>query len=135
GLPPNLFYGTGIPAAILIVNQAKPKGRHGKVLFIEASREFKEGSNQNQLRPEDVEKIAKTAAASKDVERYASVVPLEEIDKNDFNLNISRYVDTAEAEEKVDVASAVAKLREAEQARDEANAAMDGFLRELGYGQ
>ena len=85
-------------------------------------------------RPEDVEKIAKTAAAFKDVEHYARIVPLEEIVKNDFNLNIGRYVDTAEAEEKVEVASAVAKLREAERARDDAKAAMDGFLRELGYG-
>ncbi len=135
GLPPNLFYGTGIPAAILIVSRDKPEARKGKVLFIEASREFKEGSNQNHLRPEDVAKIAKTAAAFKDVERYARVVPLEEIEKNDFNLNIGRYVDTAEAEEKVDVASAVAKLREAEKARDEARSALDTFLTELGYGK
>jgi type I restriction enzyme M protein len=71
--------------------------------------------------------------AFEDVDRYARVVAVEEIEKNDFNLNISRYVDTAEAEEKVDVADAVAKLREAENARDEAKAAMDGFLKELGY--
>ena len=67
------------------------------------------------------------------MDKYARVVDLAEIEKNDWNLNISRYVDTAEAEQKVDVASAVAKLREAERARDEAKAAMDGFLRELGY--
>ena len=132
GLPSNLFYGTGIPAAILIVNRAKAKDRKGKVLFIEASREFKEGSNQNHLRPQDVEKIANTAAAFKDVERYARIVPIKEIEKNEFNLNISRYVETAEAVEKIDVASAVAKLREAEQARDETKVTMDGFLSELG---
>lgn len=133
GLPPNLFYGTGIPAAIIIVNRRKPKTRKGNVLFVEASREFREGSNQNYLREEDVKKIAATAHYFKDVERYARVVPVEEIENNDFNLNISRYVDTAEVEEKVDVSSAVAQLREAERARDEARATMDRFLAELGY--
>jgi type I restriction enzyme M protein len=69
-----------------------------------------------------------------DVDKYARVVPIEEIAKNEFNLNISRYVETAEAQEKVDVADAVRKLREAERARDEAKAVMDGYLKELGYG-
>jgi type I restriction enzyme M protein len=79
-----------------------------------------------------VNKIAATVHAFKDVEKYARVVDLAEIEKNDWNLNISRYVNTAETEQKVDVASAVAKLRDAERARDEAKAVMDGFLRELG---
>ena len=133
GLPARLFYGTGIPAAILIVNRDKPTERKGKVLLVEASRDFREGSNQNYLRDEDVSKIAAAVQGFADVERYARVVPVEEIEKNDFNLNISRYVDTAEAEERVDVEDAVAKLREAEQARDDAKAVMDGFLKELGY--
>ena len=115
------------------MNRQKPAKRQGKVLFVEASREFREGSNQNYLRQEDVAKIAKTVHAFSDVERYARVVPIEEIASNDHNLNISRYVDTAEAEEQIDVASAVRKLRAAEQARDEAKAVMDGFLQELGY--
>ncbi|MBY0399104.1 type I restriction-modification system subunit M [Myxococcota bacterium] len=133
GLPSNLFYGAAIPATILIVNRDKPKEHKGKVLFVEASREYREGSAQNYLRDEDVSKIAATIHAFKDVERYARIVPVEEIEKNDFNLNISRYVETAEHEERVDVASAVAKLREAETARDKAKAAMDRFLAELGY--
>ncbi len=133
GLPTNLFYGTGIPAAILIMNRDKPTARRGKVLFVEASREFREGSAQNYLRDQDVAKIAATVHAFRDVEKYARVVDRAEIEKNDWNLNISRYVDTAEAEQKVDVASAIAKLREAEKARDAAKAVMDGFLRELGY--
>jgi hypothetical protein len=97
GLPSNLFYGTGIPAAILAINRDKPAGRKRKVLFIEASREFREGSNQNYLRDEDVEKIAKTGQAFEDVERYARVVPVEEIEKNDFNLNITDEAETADA--------------------------------------
>ncbi|MCB9660735.1 MAG: SAM-dependent DNA methyltransferase [Sandaracinaceae bacterium] len=134
GLPSNLFYGTGIPAAVLLLNRDKPKARKGKVLFVEASREYREGSAQNFLRPEDVAKVTATVKAYADVERYARVVPLEEIAKNDFNLNISRYVETAEAQEKIDVGDAVRQLRDAERARDEAKAVMDRFLEELGYG-
>lgn len=134
GLPSNLFYGTGIPAAVLLLRKGKPADRRGKVLFVEASREYREGSAQNFLRPEDVKKVVETVKAFADVERYARVVPLEEIAKNEFNLNISRYVETAEAQEKVDVADAVRKLREAERARDEAKTVMDRYLKELGYG-
>jgi type I restriction enzyme M protein len=133
GLPPNLFYGTGIPAAILVTNREKKRERKAKVLFIEASREFRSGTSQNYLRDEDVKRIAATFHAWKDVEKYARVVDLDEIEKNDFNLNISRYVETADAAEKVDVAAAIAKLREAEKKRAEAEAKMNGFLRELGY--
>jgi len=132
GLPANLFYGTGIPASILVMNRDKPAERKGKVLFVEASREYGEGTNQNLLRDEDVKKIAATVHAFADVERYARVVEVGEIAKNDFNLNISRYVETAK-QQRVDVAEAVRKLRAAEKARDEAKAVMDGFLRELGY--
>lgn len=134
GLPSNLFYGTGIPAAVLLLAKGKPKERQRKVLFVEASREYREGSAQNFLRVEDVKKIVATVKGFADVERYARVVTLEEIEKNDFNLNISRYVETAEAQEKVDVADAVRKLREAERTRDEAKAVMDRYLKELGYG-
>jgi type I restriction enzyme M protein len=134
GLPTNLFYGTGIPAAILIINRAKPKARKGQVLFVEASREFREGSAQNYLRDQDVKKIAETVHAFRDVDKYTRVVDLAEIEKNHWNLNISRYVDTADAEPRIDVASALAKLREVEHARDKAKTLMDGFLRELGYG-
>ncbi len=133
GLPTNLFYGTGIPAAILVFARAKAPARRNKVLFIEGSREFKEGSAQNYLREEDVTKIASAFHAFVDVEKYAKVVPLEEIAKNDFNLNISRYVETAEAVEKVDVASAIAKLRELEAQRANAEATMNRYLKELGY--
>ncbi len=133
GLPSNLFYGTGIPAAILILNRQKSAERQRKVLFIEGSREFKEGSAQNYLRAEDVTKIAAAFHAFKDAPKYARVVGVEEIAKNDFNLNISRYVETADAAEKVDVASAIAKLRELEGKRGEAEARMNAYLKELGY--
>jgi type I restriction enzyme M protein len=133
GLPPNLFYGTGIPAAIVVLNCAKKTERKRKVLFIEASREFREGSAQNYLREEDVTKIASAFHAFKNVEKYARVVPLKEIEKNDWNLNISRYVETADAAVKVDVALAIAKLRELEGKRAEAEVKMNAYLKELGY--
>jgi type I restriction enzyme M protein len=133
GLPANLFYGTGIPAAILVLNKDKRPELKRKVLFIEASREFREGSAQNYLRDEDVKKIAATFHAFKDVEKYARVVALDEIEKNEFNLNISRYVETADAPERIDVASAIAKLRELEKKRDAAEARMNSFLKGLGY--
>jgi type I restriction enzyme M protein len=133
GLPTNLFYGTGIPAAILVLNRAKKPERRKKVLFIEASREFREGSAQNYLRDDDVKKIAAAFHAFKDVPKYAQVVGLDEIEKNEFNLNISRYVETADAVVKVDVADAVAKLRVLEGKRAEAEAKMNAYLKELGY--
>lgn len=135
GLPPNLFYGTGIPAAILVLARAKAKGRKGKVLFVDASREFREGSSQNYLREEDVRRIARTVREFVDVEKYARVVGVEEIEKNDWNLNISRYVDTAEAEEVVDLGAAVRRLRELERERAGAEEKMNAFLEELGYGR
>jgi type I restriction enzyme M protein len=113
GLPPNLFYGTGIPAAILVHEpgqeaRAQKEGAvHRGVARVQAR-----AAAQNYLRDEDVKKIAATFHAFKDVDKYARVVDVEEIEKNDWNLNISRYVETAEAAEKVDVAAAIAKLRE-----------------------
>lgn len=134
GLPANLFYGTGIPAAVLVLARGKAKARRGKVLFVDASREFREGSNQNYLREEDVGRIAKVMAAFEDVEKYARVVEVGEIEKNDWNLNISRYVEIAEQEKKVDLAAAVARVRELERERSEAEARMNAFLKELGHG-
>ena len=133
GLPPNLFYGTGIPASILVLNRDKPRGRKGQVLLIDASGEFEEGSSQNRLRGGDLERISSTFHAYADVERYARVVPLAEIEQNDWNLNISRYVETAEEEERIDVAEAVRRLRELERERATAGAMMNQYLAELGY--
>ena len=125
GLAPNLFYGTGIPASVLMLNRNKPAARKGNVLFIDASGEFEEGSNQNRLRVQDIERISRTFQAYADVEKYARVVPFAEIERNDWNLNISRYVDTSEEEERIDVAEAVRKLRELELERAAAEATQD----------
>ncbi len=111
GLPANLFYGTPIPAAILLFN----KGRETTdVLFIDASREFGSGKSQNVLRPEDTQKIVKTFEDSQSVEKYAYCASLEEIKEADFNLNIPRYVDTFEDEEEVDISIVQREISEIE---------------------
>jgi type I restriction enzyme M protein len=105
GLPPNLFYGTGIPAAILVFKRRKDDDT---VVFIDASREFEAGTPQNKLRMQDVERIVSTYQAREFVDKYAYVANFEEIKGNDFNLNIPRYVDTFEPEPDADM-EAVAK--------------------------
>jgi len=133
GLPTNLFYGTGIPAAVLILNRNKPKERKDKVLFIHATEYFEAGKNQNKLREEDIARITKAFNEYKDVERFARVVGREEIKGNDYNLNISRYVDITEPEPRINVKEALAKLRGLERERDTAKKKMDESLKELGY--
>lgn len=105
GLAPNLFYGTGIPASILILRAkgAKPDERQGRVLFINADREYFEGRAQNHLHPEHIEKIASTFEAFADVPGFARTVPLEELRDNDYNLNIRRYADNTPPPEPQDV--------------------------------
>lgn len=133
GLPPNLFYGTGIPAAILIFNRNKPDERKDKVLFIHAAEEYEAGKNQNYLRDEHIQKIVTAFREYRDIERYARVVPLKEIKENDYNLNISRYVDISVPEEKIDIKDALTKLRRLEKERDEAAANMNTYLKQLGF--
>ncbi len=103
GLPSGLFYGTGIPACLLIINKNKSSERKGKVLFINSELEFEEGKNQNKLRPQDITKIVETFNNYVDVKRYAKVVKFSKIAENDFNLNIRRYADTSPPAEVFDV--------------------------------
>ncbi len=135
GLPSNLFYGTGIPACILILNRNKEEQKQGKVLFIDGSKDYQEGKNQNVLRDEDLTAIVSANDDWEDVEKYCRVVGLEEIEKNDFNLNIARYIDSTEEEEQIDVAEALRKLRGLEEERDEVELVVNGYLKELGYGE
>ena len=134
GLPAQLFYGTGIPAAILIINKNKPTERRGSMLFIDGSQDYQVGKKQNKLRAEDLGKIVGAYQGYHDLLRYCRVVSLTEIKENDYNLNISRYVDTAPEEENIDVAEALRELKELEARRKEIEVQMDGYLRELGYG-
>ncbi len=135
GLTPNLFKGASIPVAICILNKKKRPERRGKVLFIDAAQPgyFRAGKAQNHLDREHVTKIVNVFRAFEEVDQFAHVAEIQEIRSNDFNLNISRYVDTTEHEEIISVEDALAHLREAEQRRDEAAARMDALLAELGY--
>ena len=105
GLGPQLFYGTGIPACILVLRPvgSKPAGRKGKVLFINADRDYREGRAQNYLEPEHIEKIVSAYRSFEDVPGFARVVGRDELSENDDNLNIRRYVDTTPDPEPQDV--------------------------------
>lgn len=102
GLPEGLFYGTGIPACILIINKKGASERNG-VFFINADREYKEGKNQNILRPEDVEKISYVYLNKSEIEKYSRLVSKEELEKENYNCNIRRYVDNTPPAENQDV--------------------------------
>lgn len=102
GLPSGLFYGTGIPACIIVINMNKTKERK-EILFINADKDYKEGKNQNILRPQDIQKIVHTYENKAEIEKYSKLVSIEEIIKEDFNLNIRRYVDNSEEAQKNDV--------------------------------
>ncbi|MEY8198692.1 MAG: type I restriction-modification system subunit M, partial [Colwellia sp.] len=103
GLPAGLFYGTGIPACLLIINKNKPKKRKNKVLFINSELEFEEGKNQNKLREQDTAKIVGVFENFTEIKRYSKVVDISEIEENDFNLNIRRYADISPPPEIFDV--------------------------------
>ncbi len=103
GLPSALFYGTGIPAALLIINKNKPVERKGKVLFINSELEYAVGKNQNKLRDEDIQHVMDIYDAYEDERRYSKVVEMDEIRENDYNLNIRRYADTSPPPEQFDV--------------------------------
>lgn len=102
GLPPNLFYGTGIPACVLVINKDGAKDRK-EVLFINADREYKEGKNQNSLRPEDIQKITHVYRNKLQVSKYSRLVPISELEAEEYNLNIRRYVDNSPEPEPHDV--------------------------------
>lgn len=130
GLPTNLFYGTGIPAAILIFNKAKTTE---DILFVDASKDFDDGKKQNVLRPQDISKIVATYKDFKTIEKYSSVVKPAEVIENDFNLNIPRYVDTFEEEEPVDIVEVQKNIKQLEEELVEVRAEMDKHLKELGF--
>lgn len=131
GLPANLFFSTGIPVCILVLKKCK---KPDDVLFINASDEehFEKGKRQNRLLPEHIHKIIDTYQFRKEEERYSRRVSMEEIEKNDFNLNISRYVSTAKPEEKVDLRSVNQELVNIEKDIVAATAKHNRFLEELG---
>ena len=129
GLPANLFFSTGIPVCILVLKKCK---KPDDVLFINASEHFEKGKRQNQLLPEHIDKIVDTYQYRREEERYSRRVSMEEIEKNDFNLNISRYVSTAEPEPEIDLAAVHTQLADIEEHIAESAKTHNQYLKELG---
>lgn len=128
GLPANLFFSTGIPVCILVLKKCK---KFDDVLFINAAEHFEKGKRQNQLLPEHIDKIVETYQHRREEERYARRVGMAEIEKNDYNLNISRYVSTAEPEPEIDLAAVHAELADIEKRIREASDKHNQYLKEL----
>lgn len=129
GLPSNLFYSTGIPVCILVLKKCK---KEDDVLFINASEYFERGKRQNSLTDDHINKIVETYQFRNEEARYSRRVPMNEIENNDFNLNISRYVSTAKEEEQIDLQAVHSQLSNIEKRIVEATDKHNEFLKELG---
>jgi type I restriction enzyme M protein len=130
GLPEKLFYGTGIPAAILLLRRAKIDD---KVLFIDASRAYQDGKNQNMLRPQDLDAIEATVRARRSVERFATLADRANIADNSYNLNISRYVTTYQEAEPLDMRALYGERRIIKRDLAKIDERIEGYMEELGY--
>lgn len=136
GLPAGLFQTTGIPVAVVIVDRSREKGGANEnkkdILFIEASKEFKPGKAQNTLTEENIEKIFNTYKGRKEIEKFSRLVKPEEIKENDYNLNITRYVDTFEEEEPIDIQANLRELEALEPELKKLEVQMKDYLHQLG---
>src|ERR1700679_1728917 len=133
GLAPNLFYGAGIPATILILRNSKPKQQRNTVLVINGAETYQPGKAQNTLTNTNVRTLADAFHAFKTSNKLSRVVTIDEIEANEFNLNISRYVQTAADVQVVDVGAEVAKLNDLIASRNKVEAQVLNHLRRLGY--
>ena len=130
GLPANIFYGTSIPTCILVFKKCRE--HEDNILFIDASKDFEAGKNQNRLRDEDVDKIVKTYIDRVEIEKYCHVAPMSEVEENEYNLNIPRYVDTFEEEEEIDIKQVQKDLKDIDKEIAEVDKELNVYLKELG---
>ena len=130
GLPANIFYGTSIATCVLVFKKCREKDQD--VLFVDASNDFEKGKNQNHLTGEQVDKIIDTYKNRETVDKYSYVASLKEIEENDYNLNIPRYVDTFEEEEPIDLEQVQKDLKSIEEEIKTVEQEIDGYLKELG---
>ena len=128
-MPDNLFYGVSITGNIVIF--IKNRNRDG-VLFIEASREYEKGKNQNTLTKDNIEKILKTYRNYEEIEKYSHIATMEEIKENEYNLNIKRYVDTFEEEEEIDIEETKKNIEEIDKELQVLEKELQESLKELG---
>ncbi len=130
GLPPNLFYGTSIPATVLVFKKCRKEDED--ILFVDASREFEKSNNQNRLTDENVKKIFETYAGRKEIEKYSHKATLDEIVENEYNLNIPRYVDTFEDENEIEIDTVAKEIKNLEQNEKVFRDQIARFCEELG---
>ena len=133
GLPANLFHGTNIPVIVMVLKSNRNANRDN-ILFIDASKEFVKGKSQNELSEEHIQKIVESYINRVDVPKYAHVATMEEIEQNDFNLNIPRYVDTAEKEEEVDIRKVMDEIAQIQKEKEDAQKRIEETLKILGIG-
>lgn len=130
GLPSNIFYGTSIPTIIMVLKKCRK--HDDDILFIDASQEYEKIKNQNKLRPQDIDKIVKTYANREEIDKYSHKATLEEIQENDYNLNIPRYVDTFEEEEPIDLDEVVQEIHKIDKEMEEVDQKIIKYCEELG---
>jgi len=142
GLPEKLFYNTGIPASIIIINKNKSDELKNRVLFVDASNDYKDGKNQNVLTDENINKVVEAFDKVEDeaaidnlpeITKYARLVELQEIADNDYNLNIARYIDTSEPEAIIDIEKVIGNITTIEAKEAEVDKKLNGFLKDLGF--
>lgn len=131
-LPSNLFYGTTIPACVLILNKNKPSNRKNKIIFIYAAKDYQEEKVRNTLRDSDIKKIVSAFKNYKDIDGYCHITDLEELQENEFNLNVPRYVDISELEEEIDIQATINELKKLEKEREGIELKVTSDLKELG---
>lgn len=131
GLPANLFFGTGIPVCVLVLKKER-NGNSDNIMFIDASKDFEAGKNQNILRDSDIDKIVSAYEGRADIDKYAHVATMDEIAANGFNLNIPRYVDTFEEEPEIDLSAVASDIRALQKEIKELNEQLKPYFEELG---
>ena len=130
-LPQKMFWGTSIPACILVLNKNKPAKRKNKIIFIYGAKDFEEGKNRNKLRDEDIKKIVSAFDKFEDIDKYCHVADVTELEENEFNLNVPRYVDISEPEEPIDIQEAYDELKESYSEQDKLKKLVETDLKGL----
>lgn len=132
-LPPKMFYGTGIPGCVLILNRKKPDERKNKIIMIYAAKDYEEGKVRNKLRQSDLQKIVSAFNSFHETKGYCHIADFEELQANEFNLNVPRYVDISESQEELDIQATIDDLKKLEGEKQKISVKVDGYLEDLGF--
>jgi type I restriction enzyme M protein len=130
-LPQKMFWGTSIPACVMILNKNKPAKKKNKIIFIYGAKDFEEGKNRNKLRDEDLKKMTSAFEKFEDIDKYCHVADIAELEENEFNLNVPRYVDISIPEEPIDIQEAYDELKESYTEQDKLKKLVEADLKGL----